>query len=287
MSKIINATLKNNDLYGPYDCITNAILFFLRINNFSPEVLFRFNWDIQFSVERDRITGSASEDYIFPLLEKKFGITGIKIPIVQIPITGFFFIILDLYDLPFSNVYQSRHQEHCVVSRRTSSDQFEVISPYFKSKTLLSSEQLYLSWKRYADETIFKVDVNPALSEKYLSNCSISPFITSVDYVERYNHAFEFTEYLSRIVKTYENKLDFFNKYLGMLFSIYNARERYFDVFNDEGMYKEKILGGWRNVQKELLKLESNLSGNISDSLSRVLETECSYIDFLISNQNN
>lgn len=255
--------------YGAYDCVPNAIVYLLETFSLSPEPFYFFNWDIEYDPGKDRLSGSSYDVILY--LEKVYNLKVDQLSIsTAFSSRDYFLIVLSMYDLDYSRFYQIKEQDHCVVAKMSTPNTVEIIDPYFCCKTIMDANLCFLSWSKYKDPIY---SIRPSRNKGY--KAKISPVILESNFISKYEVALTLNERLETIQSINElDKTYYFDKYFGMLNSIYMARANHFSAIPELSRKHKLIMSTWIQIQKLFIAGQP-----LSNLIEQVYRLEIDYLN--------
>lgn len=157
--------------YGIYDCLMNAIIYWMLNKGHDPQKLFRYNWDFYYDKRYDLFGGSLSKDCLINFLRAEYSLQVIDLEFSDITNDKCIFIALDTYDLSYiPDFYQKVNQLHYVLAIKHQ-NQIGIFDPYYNVNQMLSIDECIEAWGKFQKSILTIEDLKPKklhIIDKYI-----------------------------------------------------------------------------------------------------------------------
>ncbi len=169
---------------GAYDCLINALLFWMQGQSLSSTSLCLYNWDFHTSATKPFLFGGTIHiSSIQSFMKERHGVEIMEID-GELPVDEPFIMALDAYCLPYiEEFYGKKRQPHFVVAERRSTQRnYQIYDSYYRVSMSLS-EDLAEKGSAMSGKPGYRMRVEGAAST---CTATIFPYMLDRDYEKVY-----------------------------------------------------------------------------------------------------
>ncbi|WP_379128449.1 hypothetical protein [Paenibacillus sp. sgz500958] len=267
---------------GPYDCLLNAITFWLSVHRADPNPLYRYNFSIHYYARFDLFDGTVPVNELFNFIRRAYGVGLNHCRLDQVVNGRMYLLPVDAYYLSYMKEYYGQgHLLHYVLAEAVTDQSLMMIDPYFKISILADITAVDQAWRTFSEpimEIGLPLNLSPDLS-------SVQPYLTEKPYPDILTSTF--AQITERIMDfgAYRDTADLvnnpvFKKQFGCIRTIALSRLRHFGTCSLADYVH--LSSAWRMAEVSFMKMTISLDRGVVatvNHLKQIADDELAYLN--------
>lgn len=266
---------------GSYDCLMNAILYWLSVNHADTNPLYRYNFSINYCKRYDLFEGSVPMNELFNFIQSLYGVVLNHVRLDGLAHRKTYLLPVDAYYLSYMTEYFDKgHMLHYVLAEAVSAHSLMIVDPYFKTKKIVDFTAADKAWRTFSEPIIelgLPSNLMPDLT-------CIKPYLTTEPYPDILTSTFTQIAERMMVFGAYRDSADLmsnplFKKQFGCIRTIALSR------FKHVGTYRTldyaHLSSAWRKLEVNFMKMTISLDKGLTatlNNLNQIADDELSYL---------